>query len=69
MWVSGEKLSGPSFSEMKKVRFTVVCEGTGLKKGANGEMCQQDFEDSVTRVVLVGRLDIASNDMGPRYFI
>jgi len=51
------------------VLFAVVCAGTGLKKGANGEKGQEDFEYSATGIVLVGRLDVASNDMGPRYFI
>ena len=54
--------------KLNKVLFTVVCTGTGLKD-ANGEVGQQDFEDSVTRVILVGRLDLASNDTGPKYFI
>jgi len=51
------------------VLFTVVCAGTGLKKVANGEEGQEDFEDCATGVVLVGRLDIASDNMRFRYFI
>lgn len=30
---------------------------------------QEDFEDRATRVILVGRLDVASDDMGSRYLI
>jgi hypothetical protein len=35
---------------MNKVLFAVICAGTGLKNGANGE---ENFEDSAARVVLV----------------
>ena len=42
--------------------FGVVCADTRLKKVANGEEGQEDFEDSTTRVVLMGRLDVASDD-------
>jgi len=57
------------FRKLNKVLFTVVCASTGLKKGANGKEGQEDFEDCATGIVLVGRLDIASDDMGSRYFI
>ncbi len=56
------------FRKPNKVLFTVVC-ARGLKKGANGKEGQQDFEDCATGIVLVGRLDIASDDIGSRYFI
>ena len=57
------------FRKMDKMLFAGICAGTGLEKGANGEEGQEDFEDCTTWVVLVGRLDIASDDMRSRYFI
>ena len=56
------------FRTLNKMFFAVVCTNTGLKS-ANGEEDQEYFENYVTGVVLVGRLDIASNNMGTRYFI
>ncbi len=64
MWINNS--ANRPFRELNKVLFAVVCTGTGLKKGANDEEGQEVFEDYVTGVVLVGRLDIASNDMGSR---
>ena len=51
------------FRKLNKVFFAVVCACTGLKKGANGEESQEDFEYCATGIVLVGRIDIASDDM------
>ena len=38
-----------------------------LKKSANGEEGQEDFEDCATRGVLVGGLVVESDDMLPSY--
>ena len=57
------------FRKLNEVFFGVVCAGTRLKKGTNGEEGQEYFEDCATRVVLVGRLDVASDDMGSGYLI
>lgn len=43
--------------------------GYGIEEGCNGEEGQEDFEDRATRVILAGRLDVASDDMGSRYLI
>jgi hypothetical protein len=56
------------FGELDKVLLAIVCASTRLQKGTNGEEGQKDFEDSTTGVILVGRLDIAGNYMGARYF-
>jgi hypothetical protein len=54
---------------MNEVLFAVICAGAGLKKGPNGEECQENFEDSATRVVLVGRLYVASYNIGTWYLV
>ena len=55
------------FRELNKMFFAVVCASTGLKKGANGKEGQKYFENYETGIVLVGRLDVASDNMGSRY--
>ena len=47
------------FRKLNEVFFGVICAGTRLKKGANGEEGQEDLEDCAAMVVLVGRLDVA----------
>ena len=43
--------------------------GYDIEEECNGEEGQEDFEDRATRVILVGRLDVASDDKGSRYLI
>ena len=49
--------------------FSIVCASAGLKQSANGEEGEEDFEDRATWVVLMGRFDVASDDMRTGYFI
>ena len=51
------------FRKLNNVFFAVVCASTGLKNDANGEEGQKYFENCATGVVLVGKLDIASDNM------
>ena len=57
------------FRNLNKVLFTGVRAGAGLKKCRNGEEGQEYFENFATKIILVGRLDVASDNMGSRYFI
>ena len=50
--------------------FGVVRAGGRLKKSANGEESQEGSrKDCATRIVLVGRLDIAMDDTGSTYLV
>ena len=55
---------------MNKVNFAVVCASQILKQGMNDKEIQEDSEDcALARIVPVGRLDRASDDMACRYLI
>ena len=49
--------------------FSIVRASAGLKECANGEEGEEDFEDCATWVVLMGGLDVASDDKRTGYFI
>ena len=57
------------FRKLNKVLFAIVCASARLEQCANGEEGEKDFEECATRVVLMGRFDVASDDKGPGYFI
>jgi len=56
------------FRELNKVLSAIVRASAGLKECANGEEGEKDFEDCATWVVLMGGLDVASDDMRTGYF-
>ena len=49
--------------------FAIVGASARLEQCANGEEGEEDFEECATRVILMGGFDVASDDMGPGYFI
>ena len=54
---------------MNEMFLSVICAGAGLKKGANGKKCQENFEDRAAWVVLVGRFYVACDYIRAWYLI
>lgn len=50
------------FVELNEMLSRVICSSPTSHKGINDEDYEDDFEDSTPWVVLMGRLDISSND-------